>query len=427
MAINSIVSVKKKIIKLWRGLGPGLVTGASDDDPSGLVTYSIAGARFGNSGLWTMLYLLPFMTALQEMSARVGISSSCGLAGNIKRHYPKILLVLIALAILISNIFNIGANIAGMAGAIDLLLPGYHKIAGFFIVLLILPLIVFLSYRKIAAIFKWLALSLLAYVAAGFIAIDNWPATIANLLIPSLNFSKEYAIMLFAIIGTTISPYLVVWQASEEAEEKKLDSSRKTLVCKFRPVRKAELISAGTDTRFGMFFSNFIAFFVIALTSSVLFRAGINDIETIEQAASALLPLAGKYAYFLFTLGIVSSGLLAIPVLAGSSAYVIAETFDWPASLDRPFHKARKFYLIVAASTILGFLMIFSGISPIRALFLTAILHGLVSPFLLSVLIHMANNSKIVGANKTGFWGNFLGYGAVVLTAAGSILFITTL
>ena len=416
-----------RLKKFWRSLGPGLVTGASDDDPSGIAIYTIAGAKYGNASLWAMLYSLPFMIVMQEMSARIGISSSCGLAGNIKRYYPKYLLFTIATLILITNIFNIGADIAGMAAAIKLLVPKDNGLTELIIVLGILLTFITLPYRKIVMIFKWLSLSLLAYLVAGFISIDNWGNTLYRAFMPTFIFSKDYLVLMFAVIGTTVSPYLAVWQASEEAEEKKLKNHSQPMVCEFRTVTRNELIHVNNDTRIGMIFSNLIGFFIIALTSSVLFNAGLNNIETIAEAAKALEPLAGEYAYLLFTIGIVSSGLLAIPILAGSAAYVISEVFGWQASLEKPFSKARKFYLVIIISTLLGLLMTYMDISPIKALYYTAILHGITAPVLIGILLHMANNPAIIGPNKNSNLSNIIGYATMLIMTAGSIIFFMTL
>ncbi len=416
-----------RLKKFWRSLGPGLVTGASDDDPSGLATYAIAGAKAGNATLWTMLYSMPLMIALQEMSARIGITSGCGLTGNIKRYYPKYLLVTVASIIVICNIFNIGADVSGMAAAVNLLFPSFNKLTAPFLILLILILTIVLPYRKITNIFKWLSLSLGVYIIAGIFTIDNWFSVIYHTLIPTIKFSKEYGVLLLAIMGTTISPYLAVWQASEEAEERKIKDKLNPNICEFRTVTRNELIHANKDTAFGMIFSNIIALFIIALTSSVLFNAGIKNIETIKDAAQALRPIAGQYAYALFTLGIVSSGLLAIPILAGSAAYVVAEVFGWEASLDKPFSKARQFYLVILFSALVGLLLTYSGLSPIKALFYTAILQGLVGPILIGTIIHMANNPKIVGQNKNSTLANIFGYATMLLMTAGSIIFFMTL
>lgn len=416
-----------KIKKFWKSLGPGLITGASDDDPSGIVTYSAAGARLGFSAIWTMLYTLPLMIVIQEMSARIGISSSCGLTGNIKRYYSKTLLFFISTLIIVSNTFNIGADVYGMASAVELLTPRSTTLLSWLIVVLILVLIVILPYRKIVMIFKWLAISLFAYVLAGLMVVNNWPLILKQLLVPALPFSKEGILMIVAIFGTTISPYLAFWQASEEAEERKIQNHTdgRPLVCEYRIVTRHELRRTISDTRIGMFFSNFIGFFIIALTASVLFNAGIHNIDTIKDAAEALRPLAGDYAYLLFTLGVISAGLLAIPILAGSSAYVMSEIFGWSSGLDRPFSKAKGFYLVIVLSTVLGMFIPYFGISAVKALIWTSIIHGIVAPFLIATLLHMANNPAIVGPNVNKKSSNVIGYlTLIVMSLAIIVLFI---
>lgn len=416
-----------RLKKFWRSLGPGLVTGASDDDPSGLATYAIAGAKAGNASLWTMLYSLPLMIVLQEMSARIGISSGCGLTGNIKRFYSKYLLATIAAIIVVSNIFNIGADVSGMAAAVGLLFPNFSNLTAPLLIFLILTLTIILPYRKITSIFKWLSLSLGIYIIAGILTINNWSDIIYRTLVPTVKFSKDYGVLLLAVMGTTISPYLAVWQASEEAEERRIKDKVNSNICKYRIVTRNELIHTDKDTTIGMIFSNLIALFIIALTSSVLFSAGIKNIETVKDAAQALKPLAGQYAYGLFTLGIISSGLLAIPILAGSAAYVLSEVFGWEASLDKPFSKAKQFYLVIVFSALVGLLLTYSGLSPIKALFYTAILQGLVGPILIGVLLHMANNPAVVGPNKNTNLANILAYATMLIMAFGSIIFFSTL
>ena len=415
-----------KIKKIWKWLGPGLITGASDDDPSGIATYSIAGAKAGPSVLWTMLYSLPMMISLQEMSARIGLASRCGLAGNLKRYYSKFLLILFASLIVIANVFNIGADISGMAASINLLLPNSYQFVSIILVLVIISLTVILPYRKMVMIFKWLSLSLGVYIMAGIIAVNNWPSILLNTIIPTIKLDKEFFVLLLAILGTTISPYLPVWQASEEAEEKNMDG-KNTHICKFRTIAGKEIAHADGDAAFGMFFSNIIGFFIIALTSSVIFGNGLQDIETIREAAEALRPLAGPYAYWFFSFGLISAGLLAIPILAGSAAYVVAEVFGWEASLEKPFNKAKGFYFVIIIATVLGLGITYFGISPIKALFYTAILHGLVGPVLIGALIHMSNNPKIVGPNKSHPAYNFFAYLAMILLIIGGIFFFTTL
>jgi NRAMP (natural resistance-associated macrophage protein)-like metal ion transporter len=415
-----------KLRKFWKSIGPGLITGASDDDPSGIITYSVAGSRLGPSAVWTMLYILPLMVAVQKMSAKIGISSSCGLTGNIKRYYSKSLLVFISSLIIISNTFNIGADVFGMAAAIELFTPGSTTVVSWLMIGLILALIVVLPYRKIVTIFKWLAFSLFAYVVAGFFVINDWPSLMYQLMVPSISFNKESLMVLVAIFGTTISPYMAFWQASEEAEEKKIQtgSENKKMVCEYRIVTKNELKRITKDTSVGMFFSNFIGFFIIALTGTVLFNAGVRDVDTIKGAAEALRPLAGNYAYILFTLGVISAGILAIPILAGSSAYVLSEIFNWKGSLDKPFSKAKEFYLVIIFSALIGLVIPYLGISPVKALLWTSIIHGIVAPFLIATLIHMANNPAIVGPNTNNQRENSMAYLALFLMSLAVIVFL---
>src|SRR3989344_7509785 len=302
----------KGIKNLWKSMGPGLITGASDDDPSGIITYSIAGAKMGPHALWSMLYTLPLMTAIQEMSARIGLSSQCGLAGNIKRYYSKTTLIFISSLIIIANTFNIGADVFGMASAIELLLPGSASALSWIVVIAILILTVVLPYKKIVVIFKWLSFMLLSYMIAAFLVIDDWPRLAWQMIAPSFKINKDNFLIVVALFGTTISPYLAFWQASEEAEEKRIENKteNKPYVCEYKIVTRSELKRATKDTRIGMFFSNLIGFFIIGLASSVLFNAGVHDIETVKDAAEALRPLAGNYAYVLFAIGVIGAGLL---------------------------------------------------------------------------------------------------------------------
>ena len=416
-----------RLKKIWRYLGPGFITGASDNDSSAIITYAIAGAKLGTKSLWTMLYIMPFMIVIQEMSARIGISSSCGLTGNIKKYYSKGLLIFISTLIIVSNTFNIGADVFGMAAAIEMLMPGSNSISiySWLIVFFSIFLIVVLPYRRIVTIFKWLALSLLTYVLAGLIVINEWPKIIWDTFIPFIPKSKDGLVILVAIFGTTISPYLAFWQASEEAEEEKLKRHEdgKKMACEYRIVTKNELRRITGDTRIGMLFSNLTGFFIIALTASVLFSAGINNVETVKDAAEALRPLVGDFAYILFGLGLISSGLLVIPILAGSSAYVLSEIFNWNEGLDKPFSKAKEFYLIMVIAVFIGLIIPYAGISPVKALFWTSIIHGFIAPFLIGTVLHMANNPKIVGPNVNKKSTNLLGYLAFVIMILVLIVF----
>src|SRR3989344_1880022 len=345
------------IKRFWKRLGPGLITGAADDEPSAIATYSIAGAKFGYRFLWTALFTLPFMIAIQEMSARIGRISNRGLAGNIKRFYPRWIMFLIALLIVGANTINIGADMSGMAQALAMVTPFPEKITAIVMTLVILLITIFLPYKKIFTIFKWLALSLFAYILATFTIHQNWLEIIRSTLIPSFILNKEFFIILTAFMGTTMSPYLYFWQANQEIEEKTIEQCKPGRVCHLRPTTEEELQLLKTDTRIGMTFSNVITFFIIALAASTLFRAGIHNIETLKDAAEALKPLAGEYSYLLFTIGIIGSGFLAIPVLAGSAAYVVAEVFGWSEGLNKSFAKAKEFYGVVIASAVIGLLI----------------------------------------------------------------------
>jgi NRAMP (natural resistance-associated macrophage protein)-like metal ion transporter len=416
-----------KIKKIWKSLGSGLITGASDNDPSAIITYSTAGAKLGLGSIWILLYILPIMIVMQEMSARIGLSSSCGLAGNIKRHYSKKILIFISTLLITANTLNIGADIYGMTSAIEIFIPQKIHLLSWLTIILILILIIALPYKKIVKIFKWLSFCLFTYVLAGLIVIDNWAEILKNIFVPNITFTKEGILIMVAILGTTLSPYLAFWQASEEAEEKKIkyNYDNEAPKCEYRIVTKNELKKITIDTRIGMFFSNFISFFIISLTSSVFFNAGINNISTIKDAAEALKPLVGDFSYFLFSMGIISSGLLAIPILAGSSAYVMSEIFNWPGSLNHPFNKAREFYFVIIISTIFGIIMPYLGISAVKSLIWVAIIQGIIAPFLIATILHMANNPKIVGPNVNKKITNIIGYlTLIILILALILLFI---
>lgn len=411
------------IQRFWRALGPGIITGAADNDPSGIATYSIAGARFGTGTLWVMLWVLPFMIAIQNMCARIGALSGCGLAGNIKRHYPSWLLAIVATSLLGANIFNVGADIYGMAGAINLLIPINIQLLAILMSGAIIFIVIKLRYRQIERIFKWFALSLFVYGVALVIVGPEWPHLILNTLIPTFRLDRTFIFTVFAMLGTTISPYLFFWQASQEAEDVRQDRPG-LKVCKYRTVHKGVLANISMDTRIGMSVSNLISFFIISLTAVTIFQAGGADIETLRDAALALQPLAGQYAFLLFALGILGSGLLAIPVLAGSAAYVVAELMGWPASLDKAFNRARQFYIVMVAAVAIGMLLPFIGITPIEALYWAAIINGLTAPLLIMLIIHMARNPNIVGPHHSAHHIHGLGIAALFVVLTGAIFVI---
>jgi NRAMP (natural resistance-associated macrophage protein)-like metal ion transporter len=406
-----------RLTRFWKLLGPGLVTGASDDDPSGIATYSQAGAQYGLSTLWTALITFPLMAAIQEMCARIGLVTSQGLTGTLKRHYSKPILYLMVVFSFPAIVMNIGADIAGMGAVGNLLFPSIHAIyfsVGFTCLLLIS--IIFLPYQKIASVLKYLCVVLLVYLIVPFLYKQDWTAVLKGTFIPTIKFDKNFVSILVAILGTTISPYLFFWQANMEVENQK---TKKALL-----LDKKVMSEMKQDVDFGMLFSNLVMFFIILTTGTVLFNAGIHQIDTVEQAAQALKPLAGNFAYILFAVGVIGTGLLAIPVLSGSLSYIISETFGWEQGLDKKFHEAKAFYLVIAVSLILGLLMNYVGISPIKALIYSAILYGLTAPILIAIILHIANNKKVMGEYTNGKLSNILGFATLILMTVAAVVMI---
>jgi NRAMP (natural resistance-associated macrophage protein)-like metal ion transporter len=404
-----------KLFRFWKILGPGLVTGASDDDPSGIATYSQAGAAYGLSTLWTALITFPLMASIQEMCARIGLVTSSGLAGTLRANYSKFVLYLMLLFSFPAIVMNIGADIAGMGAVGNLLFPAIH--ASFFSVfftVILLALIIYLPYQRIASVLKYLSIVLVVYLIIPFLYKQDLGAILKATFIPTIKFDKNYISMLVAILGTTISPYLFFWQATMEVEQQK----KKHLV-----VNKRIISEMKKDVDFGMLFSNIVMFFLILTTGTVLFNAGIHQIETVEQAAQALKPLAGDSAYLLFAIGVIGTGLLAIPVLSGSLSYIFTETFGWKNGLDKKFHQAKIFYIIIGISLVLGLSMTYMGISPIDALIYSAILYGMTAPVLIVIILHISNNKKIMGKFTNSRKSNIFGFAALILmTAAAGVL-----
>jgi NRAMP (natural resistance-associated macrophage protein)-like metal ion transporter len=415
--MNNTKRITLKFLRFWKILGPGLITGASDDDPSGIATYSQAGAAYGLSTLWTALITFPLMASIQEMCARIGMITAQGLAGTLKTHYSKPVLYLMLLFSFPAIVMNIGADIAGMGAVGNLLIPSVHAIffaIGFTVLLLVL--IVFLPYQKIASVLKYLCVVLLVYFIVPFLYKQDFLAILKSTFIPTIKFDKTFIAILVGILGTTISPYLFFWQATMEVEDIRL--KKRHLV-----VNKRILHEMKQDVDFGMLFSNVTMFFIILATGTVLFNGGIHKIDTVEQAAQALKPLAGNFAYLLFAMGVIGTGLLAIPVLCGSLSYIVTETFGWEEGLDKKFNQAKAFYIIIAISLILGLSLNYIGISPIKALIYSAILYGLTAPVLIAIILHISNNKKIMGTNTNGKFSNILGFATLILmTVAGGVL-----
>jgi NRAMP (natural resistance-associated macrophage protein)-like metal ion transporter len=399
-------------------LGPGLITGASDDDPSGIATYSQAGASYGLSTLWTAVIAFPLMASIQQMCARIGLVTSQGLTGTLKKYYPRPVLYLMVFFSFPSIVLNIGADIAGMGAVGNLLFPAID--ATYFSVvftILLLGLIIYLPYQRIAAILKYLCIVLLVYLIVPFLFKQDWIKILRSTFIPTIHFNKAYISILVGILGTTISPYLFFWQASMEVEEMKHKKSH--LV-----VNKRIIDDMKQDVDFGMSFSGLVMFFIILTTGTVLFNGGIHQIDTVEQAAMALKPLAGKAAYLLFALGVIGTGLLAIPVLSGSLSYIVTEAFGWEQGLDKKFHEAKAFYIIIAISLILGLSLNYIGISPVKALIYAAILYGLTAPVLIAIILHICNNKKVMGKYTNSKGANILGFVTLVLMTAAAVALI---
>lgn len=407
-----------KFTRFWKLLGPGLITGSSDDDPSGIATYSQAGAAFGLSTLWTTIVAFPLMAAIQQMCARIGLVTEKGLTGALKKNYPKWVLYLMLLFSFPSIIMNIGADIAGMGAVGNMLFPAIG--ATYFSVvftILLLILIIYLPYQKIAAILKYLCIVLIVYLIVPFLYHQDWLEIAKATFIPTLKFDKAFVAIIVGIFGTTISPYLFFWQASMEVEEMK---QKKTHLM----VNKKIIGDMKEDIDFGMTFSGMVMFFIILTTGTVLFKGGIHQIDTVEQAAMALRPLAGDAAYLLFAIGIIGTGLIAIPVLSGSLSYIVTETFGWEQGLDKKFHEAKAFYIIIAISLILGLSLNYIGITPVQALIYTAILYGITAPVLIAIILHISNNKKVMGRFTNSKMTNFLGFGALLIMSFAAVVLI---
>jgi NRAMP (natural resistance-associated macrophage protein)-like metal ion transporter len=409
------MGIGSKIKRFWKTIGPGLVTGASDDDPSGIATYSQAGAQFGLMTLWTTIITIPLMAAIQQMCARIGIVTSQGLTGTLKKHYSKPVLYVMLIFSTPAIIMNIGADIAGMGAVGNLLFPKID--ASYFSVMftvLLLGLIIYLPYQKIASTLKYLCIVMLVYFVVPFLYKQDFSQILSSTFIPKIEFTKEYLAILVGILGTTISPYLFFWQASVEVEE--MQHKHKHLMVNKRIIHAME-----QDVDFGMGFSGFVMYFIILTTGTVLYGAGIHQIDTVEQAAMALKPLAGDLAYVLFAVGVIGTGLIAIPVLSGALSYIYSETFGWEQGLDKKFHEAKGFYVIIMISLLLGLSMNYIGISPIQALIYTAILYGITAPVLIGIILHISNNEEIMGEYTNSRYLNLMGGIALVLMAVASI------
>ncbi len=407
-------------------LGPGLITGAADDDPSGIATYSQAGAQFGFNMLWTVLFTYPLMVGIQMVSARIGRVSGHGLATNIRRHYPAWLLYGVVGLLLVANTVNIAADISAMGEALKLIVGGPAQIYAVAFGVVSLLLQVFVPYRRYVRMLKWLTLSLLAYVATALVVRVPWAQVLMRALVPHLSWKPAYLTTVVAVFGTTISPYLFFWQASQEVEEQLADPRSQALISAPRQAG-ANLRRIKIDTCIGMGFSNLVAFFIILTTAVTLNRHGVIDIQTSAQAATALRPIAGEFAFMMFSAGIIGTGLLAIPVLAGSSAYAMAGAFKWKNSLERlPMH-AKRFYGIIVVSTLIGIALGFTAIDPIKALYWSAVINGVISVPIMVVMMLMAVRPEIMGQFVISTRLKRLGWLATVMMAAAVLAMLLSL
>jgi NRAMP (natural resistance-associated macrophage protein)-like metal ion transporter len=411
----------------WRffaELGPGLITGAADDDPSGISTYSVAGAAFGFSQLWTAFFSFPLMAAVQLMCARLGMVSGRGLAGVIRQRYPRWILWGACTLLVVANTVNLGADLGGMSEAMEMVtgVRAYLWLPLFAAVIVVL--LVWSSYRLIARIFKWLTLVLFAYVIAAFLAHPRWGDVLRATFVPRLEWNGAYIATLVAILGTTISPYLFFWQAAQEVEEDRA-IGRNTVQAR-RGATSDELRRARTDVLTGMALSNLIMYFIILTTGATLHVSGQHHIETAHQAAEALRPLAGPAAYWLFTLGLVGTGMLAVPVLAGSAAYAVAEAMRWRGSLDDPLHRSARFYAVLTAAIILGLALNYNGINAVQMLFWAAVVNGVLAPPLIVLVTLLTSDKKVMGKHTNSPLLRGLGWTtAAIMTAAAVAMFLT--
>jgi NRAMP (natural resistance-associated macrophage protein)-like metal ion transporter len=423
---KSALPLLSRLFRSFRKLGPGIVTGAADDDPSGIATYSQVGAQFGFTMLWTMLLTYPLMAGIQEISAWIGRVTGIGIAGNIRRNYSPVVLYTLVALLLIANVINLGADIGAMGSALQMLVGGSALLYSVVFGLISVIAAILVPYKQYAELLKWSALVLFVYVATAMTVHVPLKPVLLGTFIPSLSFSNSYLTALTAVFGTTISPYLFFWQASLEVQEQEAAPREK-------PLRQApgqapaQLERMRGDTYLGMAFSNVIAFFIILDTAAVLHAHGITDIQTGAQAAEALRPLAGELAFLLFSMGIIVTGLIAIPVLAGSSAYALAEALKWPIGLERKLHRAKGFYGILSVATLLGVALNFVGVNPIKALFWSAVINGVAAVPIMIVMMLMTTNKNITGGLRLPIPQKVIGWIATGVMFAVATCMLATL
>ncbi|MGO4570026.1 NRAMP family divalent metal transporter [Rhizobium sp. 2YAF20] len=411
--------------KLLQVLGPGLITGASDDDPSGIATYSQVGAQFGYGMAWVMLFSWPLMCAIQEISARIGRVTGRGIAGNLKHHYPIGLVYAIVSLLVVANIINIGADLGAMGAALKLLVGGPSLVYVALFALVTVLLEVFSRYSRYVSVLKWLTLSLFAYVGVALVVHIPWGTVGYNLIVPQITYDAPYLTAVVAILGTTISPYLFFWQAEEEVEELKERAISKPLA-RAPDQASSEFRRISLDTYIGMGISNAVALFIIVTTAATLNAHGLTDIQTSSQAAEALRPIAGPFAFLVFALGIIGTGMLALPVLAGSSAYALGETFGWHVGLSRKAGRAKAFYGAIAVATLLGVGLNFSPIDPIKALFWSAVINGIVAVPVMAMMMHLSSRRSAMGDFQLHRGLKIVGWLATAVMAVAAVGLIST-
>ena len=410
-----------------KSIGPGVVTGIADDDPSGIATYAQTGAMFGFAQLWLALFSFPFMVVVQEMCGRIGMVTGKGLAQIIRLHYSKKILFFIVAVLCIANIFNIGADLSAMAASAQLVYnaPFYFWLIGLTIVTLVVEVMV--PYPTYVKVLKYFAATVLAYVVSAFVIKQDWSSIAMSTIVPHFEFNKAYLLNIIAMLGTTISPYLFFWQADEEIEEE-LESGKLRFMGRGVPkITKDDVKQMRSDTIVGMFLSNLITFFVITTSASTLHANGIFTVTSASDVAEALRPLAGDYATIIFALGIIGTGMLAVPVLAGSAAYAIAESFGWKEGLGKTFPQAKGFYSVIILATLIGASFSFTSIDPMIVLYYAAILNGLLAPPLLIIILLIANNKKILGEYTNKKITNILGWTITIIMSVLSVIFFATL
>jgi NRAMP (natural resistance-associated macrophage protein)-like metal ion transporter len=413
--------ISPKPAGILRTLGPGLVTGAADDDPSGIATYSQVGAQFGYGLAWTMLFSFPLMAVIQAVSARIGRVTGRGIAQNLRRHYPRSLLLSVVTLLLVANVINLGADLGAMGAALGLLIGGPEHVYTVLFGVACILLEILIPYARYAAVLKWTTLSLFAYVAVVFAVKVPWGTALYGIVVPELVLDAPHAIALVAVLGTTISPYLFFWQAGQEVEEQHRRHVK--ALCIAPRTAGPELARIRTDTLVGMGLSNLVAVFIIIATAATLNASGITDIQASSQAAEALRPVAGDFAFALFAAGIIGTGMLAIPVLAGSAAYAVSEAFRWTEGLDRRFREAKAFYAVIAATTLGGAAINFTPIDPIKALYWSAVVNGVLAAPLMAVMMVISVNPRIMGRLTLSRPMLVLGWLATLVMAAVTVGF----